>query len=363
MRILDRHILTEMIGPFVFGVAAFTSLMFAGKELFQVTQLLAEYGAPLWRAAQLIALHIPGLVVITLPMSMLLATLLGFGRLSSDSETVALFAGGISIYRIVAPVIAMAILVTGASFVLNEYVAPYTNSEHQRIVREIKSTPKSSDKPFLVIDARDGVTKSVFYVQGGYDLEAGALRKVALMQYAGNKPAAFIYGEKAIWLGEDNWEFRDGYSKTLGTKPTWKTEFRGTEVRQTRIDKTPEEIAMYQKRDDEMSFRELRGYIGMLSQHGAEVARYEVSLYQKIAMPLTTLVFALIGAPLGLRPHRSSSATGLGLSIVIIFGYWVLMHYMTILGRNAAVSPVIASFAPTAACAALGVLLIIRAAK
>ncbi len=363
MRIIDRHILTEMIGPFIFGVAAFTSLMFAGKELFQVTQLLAEFHAPVWRAAQLVLLHIPGLVVLTLPMSMLLATLLGFGRLSSDSETVALFAGGISMYRIVLPVIVMAVVVTGMSFVLGEYVAPYTNSEHQRIVQEIKKTQGSSSKPFFVIDAKDGVTNSVFYVQNGFDMASGTLRGVALVQYVEGKPAVFIHGEKAIWLGEDNWEFRDGYIKTLGTKPTVMTEFNGTQARRTRIDKTPEQIAMFQKKHDEMSFGQLRGYISMLLQHGADVAEYEVRLYQKIAMPLTTLVFALIGAPLGLRPHRSSSATGLGLSIVIIFAYWIFMHYMTILGRNAAISPMLASFLPTGACAAVGVGLIIRASK
>ncbi len=363
MKILDRHILTELVGPFVFGVAAFTSLMFAGKELFQITELLAEYHASVWRAGELVALNLPALVVVTLPMSMLLATLLGFGRLSSDSETVALFAGGVSMYRIVLPVIVMAVVVTAASFVLNEYVAPSATHRHQQILQEIKNEPLSSDKPFFVIDADNGVTNSVFFVQGGFDLSTGTLRRVALTQYVGNKPTAFIYGEQAKWLGTNNWEFRDGYIKTLGTKPTWVTEFRGTQARQTRIDKTPEQIALFQKRDNEMSFRQLRSYINMLTQQGTDVAAFEVSLYQKIAMPLTTLVFALIGAPLGLRPHRSSSATGLGLSIVIIFAYWILMHYMTILGRNGAVSPVLASFAPTAACAVVGAFLIMRAAK
>lgn len=363
MRIVDRHILTELVGPFIFGIAAFTSLMFAGKELFQVTQLLAEFHAPVWRAVQLIALHLPGVVVLTLPMSMLLATLLGFGRLSSDSETVALFAGGVSIYRIVIPVILMAAVVTAASFALNEYIAPWTNSRHEQLVKSIKGEPGSSDKPFFVIDADSGMTNSVFFVQGGFDLSTGTLRKVALTQYLENRPAAFIYGEQAIWLGANNWEFRDGYIKTLGTKPTVMTEFSGTEARQTRIDKTPEQIALFQKKHDEMSFRQLRGYISILTQHGGDVAEYEVRLYQKIALPLATLVFALIGAPLGLRPHRSSSATGLGLSIVIIFAYWILMHYMTILGRNGSISAVAASFTPTAICAAIGVALIVRAAK
>jgi len=366
MKTIDRHILAELIGPFVFGIAAFTSLMFAGRELFKITELLAEYHAPVWTAAKLIGLHMPSLVVMTLPMAMLLATLLGFGRLSSDSEMVALFASGISLYRIAVPVLLMAIVVTASSFVLNEIVVPGTNAEHERIRRELTNEPLSSDKPFFVIDADDGVTNNVFYVQDGFNLSTGTLRNVAMIQYAQNaqnEPIAFVYGRRAIWHGGNDWTFEDGYVKTLGTKPTVSTHFRGTKTREVTLDKTPKELALYQKKYDEMSFSELRNYIRILMEHGADVSEYRVRLYQKIAMPLTTLVFALIGAPLGLRPHRSSSAVGLGLAIVIIFAYWVFMHYMTILGRNGAVSPAAASFIPTLAGACIGAFLIARAAK
>ncbi len=366
MRIIDRHILAELTGPFLFGIAAFTSLMFAGRELFKITELLAEYHAPAWTAVKLIGLHIPSLVVMTLPMSMLLATLLGFGRLSSDSEIVALFASGISLYRVIIPVLLMAVVVTCLSFVLNEVVVPGTNSEHERIRRELTNEPLSSDKPFFVIDADDGVTNSVFYVQHGFNLSSGILRNVAMIQYAQNKPVAFIYGKEAVWGGEsepNNWIFREGYVETLGAEPRERTEFRGAKTREQAIHKTPEQLALYQKKYDEMSFSQLRRYIRLLAEHGADVNEYRVRLYQKIAMPLTALVFALVGAPLGLRPYRSSSAVGLGLAIVIIFAYWVFMHYMTILGRNGTVSPAAAAFMPTLAGVCIGAALTARAAK
>lgn len=365
MRLLDRHILKELVGPFLFGVGAFTSLMFAGKEFFKITELVAEYGASLFVAARLVLLHLPGLIVLTLPMAMLLAALLGFGRLSGDSETIALFAGGISLYRIALPVIVMASLVTGVSFVLNEEVAPRTNAEHARIFRELRNEPVSSTKPFFVIDSKDGVTNCVFYVQGGYNATTGTLRDVAMIRYVNNKPAVFIYGKKAIWKRDNEWSFVDGYwqniGRGIGDGPTVMMSF--AESKTVEINKSPDQLVAYQRKYDELSFRELKEFIRDLQEQGVDVSEYRVRLYQKISTPLTTLVFALVGIPLGLRPQRSSSAMGLGLSIFIILAYWILYDYMTVLGRDGTVSPVAASFIPTLAGAVIGLFLIARAAK
>jgi lipopolysaccharide export system permease protein len=373
MKLLDRHILRELIGPFLFGVAAFTSIMFASNELFRITELLAEYHAPIGKAAELMLLHMPSIVVVTLPMSMLLAALLGFGRLSGDSEVVALFAGGISLYRIAVPVILVAVLVTGAGFVLSEVIAPSANARHAAVLMELKNEPISSNKPFFVIDAKDGITNNVFYVQGGFNLSTSTLRKVALIQYKSdkndNKPDIFVYGEEARLSGgkdsdANEWVFSHGYSKTLASdSQAGGTAISMFETLRVKISKTPEQIASYQRKPEEMTFSQLRQHISMLQTEGQDVNEYRVRLYQKIALPLSTLVFALIGAPLGLRPHRSSSSMGLGLSIVIIFAYWVLMHYMTILGENGRLSPVAANFIPTLAGAATGVALIVRASK
>lgn len=364
MRLLDRHILRELLGPFLFGVAAFTSLMFAGKELFKLTELIAEFHAPVLTAAKLMVLQMPGLIVITLPMAMLLAALLGFGRLSGDSEVVALFAGGISFYRVAIPVIVMSVMVTVMSFTLNEAIAPKANSSFERIYEDLTKKPTSSVQPFFVIDSSDGVTNSVFYVRGGFDLETNTLRDIDMIRYSSNKPAIFIHAEKAVRKAENAWAFMDGYTQNLGaTGNTAVLTFEEGQTREIKINKTPDQLALYQKKHDELSFAQLRDYIVMLQAEGADVNELRVKLYEKIALPLTSLVFALIGAPLGLRPHRSGSAVGLGLAIVIIFAYWILMHYMTILGNNGTVSPVAASFTPTLLGLAVGLGLINRAAK
>lgn len=363
MRLLDRQILTELIGPFGFGVAAFTSLMFAGKELFRITELLAEYGAPLLTAAELMVLHIPSLIVVTLPMAMLLAALLGFGRLSGDSEVVALYSGGISLYRIALPVVAVSLVVTSLSFTLNEVVVPKTNTLHEDIFRTLKSEPLASTKPILAVDAKDGFTNSVLYAQHGFDPATGSMRDVWLIQYWDNKPAIFVYGKEAQWKNDNEWLFRDGYWKSIGQDGEKSVTMSFTESRTVKLNKSPEDLARYQKKYDELSFAELKNHIRMLEREGADVNEFRVRLYQKIALPLASLVFALIGTPLGMRPHRSGSAMGLGLSVVIIFAYYVLMHYMTILGKNGAVSPAAASFIPALAGVVVGIVLISRAAK
>lgn len=363
MRLLDRHIFRELIGPFLFGVAAFSSLMFAGKELFQITELLAEYHAPILEAVKLFALRAPGIVVITLPMAMLLSALLGFGRLSGDSEVVALFAGGVSLYRIAVPVILMSVVVTCVGFTLSESVTPKMTSEYERLRRELMKQQLSSEKPFFVPDSKDGVTKSIVWVQGGFDQSARALRDVAMIRYWNNKPTAFVYAKQAVWKEGNAWSFREGYFQVVGADQSVSMPFQRFDTREIKFNKTPDQLALYHKKPDEFSFAELRDFIRMLQSEGSTVTKYRVRLYQKIALPMASLVFALIGAPLGLRPHRSSSAMGLGLAIVIIFGYWVLMHYMTILGDNGAVSPAAAAFIPTLIGCAAGVTLIARAAK
>lgn len=370
MRLIDKHILRELIGPFLFGVAAFTSIMFAGKELFKITELIAEFGAPLLTAVELVILFLPSIIVMTLPMSMLLCALLGFGRLSGESEVIALFASGVSLYRIALPVVIMAVVVTGAGFMLSEVVAPKANIEHDRLLKEFdKNQESSSDKPFIAIDSSDGITRAIVYVQGGMNIGTGKLRNVAVVQYKDNKPSIFIYAEQAVWIRNKNnpsnngWQFRNGYYNSLGTGMRIIGPFSQFDAREVKINKTPDQLALYQRKPDQMSFSELKNYITMLQNQGQDVKEFRVTLYQKIAMPLSCLIFAMIGIPLGLRPQRSSSAMGLGLSIVIIFSYWVLMHYMTILGNNGVVSPAAASFIPTMVGAAAGIALIIRTAK
>src|SRR5438067_8400391 len=123
MRILDRYIARELIGPFLFGVAAFTLIFISGQYLFKLTTMVAR-GASLVDVSELLALRMVPLAIITFPMATLLATLLSFGRLSGDMEVVALMAGGVSFGRIAVPAFMMGLLVSLFGLFANEVLVP-----------------------------------------------------------------------------------------------------------------------------------------------------------------------------------------------------------------------------------------------
>ena len=112
MRILDRYILKELLGPFAFGICVFASILLGAGPLFRIAQYVSQYGAPIWICVKLIALSLPGIIALTFPMSMLLASLMAFGRLSSSSEIVAMKSGGLSFYRLATPVFIVAFAVS-----------------------------------------------------------------------------------------------------------------------------------------------------------------------------------------------------------------------------------------------------------
>src|SRR5262249_46461344 len=100
--ILDRYVLHELVGPFLFGCAAFTSIFVAGQFLFRLTSFIAQ-GAPVLQVLALFGLKLIPMIVLTFPMASLLAVLLAYGRLSGDMETTAMAAGGIPFIRIAMP--------------------------------------------------------------------------------------------------------------------------------------------------------------------------------------------------------------------------------------------------------------------
>ena len=124
LRLLDKYVLKELLYPFIFGVASFSSIFIASSLLFKIVQYITTYGAPIPAVARLFFYSLPEIVNYTFPMAVLLATLMAFGKLSGNSEIVAMKSGGVSYYRIVAPVIAVGFVVSIFSVIWAEKVVP-----------------------------------------------------------------------------------------------------------------------------------------------------------------------------------------------------------------------------------------------
>jgi lipopolysaccharide export system permease protein len=125
-------------------------------------------------------------------------------------------------------------------------------------------------------------------------------------------------------------------------------------------------MALLNREPDTLDFTQMRRRVALMRESGksgADVRGAETDLWSKIALPFSALVFTVIGAPLGLRPQRSSKITGWFLAILIIFGYYVLYTAMSYAARGGGVPPVLAAFLPNLLGLALGGALVWKASR
>ena len=152
MRILDKYILKQMLQPFAFGVAAFSTIFVASSFLFRVTQYITQYGASYSSLFRLFLCLMPEVINYTFSMSMLLASLLTMGQLSGNSEITAMRSGGMSFRRIAMPILAAGFVVSLFSVVWAEKVVPPAKAEYERIIQqEIKNNTKPRTQDHILL--------------------------------------------------------------------------------------------------------------------------------------------------------------------------------------------------------------------
>lgn len=362
MRILDKYIVKELLGPFIFGICAFASVFIGTSTLFKIAQYIAKYGASLTSVTKLFFLSLPSIIVLTFPMSMLLASLLSFGRLSGSSEITAMRSGGLSFYRLAAPVFIVALLVSMMAVTFNELVVPKANAAYQDVLRyevERNNSPKSEEH-IVIKDVKEGSIQRLTYARK-FDAATSEMQAVTIQEFQDEKLVRVENAEKALWQN-NQWVMYSGIIYDLsgegGLERTMKFEQQVMP-----ISKTPTAISREQKKPEEMTIKELKQQIKILQAEYVKTSKYEIELHQRITIPVASFVFALIGTPLGLQPHRSSSSIGLGLSIIIIFIYYSFMTITTALGQGGAMPAFIAAWIPNIVGMMVGIYLIRRASQ
>lgn len=362
MRILDKYIIKELLGPFLFGIAAFSSVFIGTGTLFRIAQYVTKYGASLASVTKIFIYSLPSIVVLTFPMAMLLAALLSFGRLSGSSELTAMRSGGLSFWRLSAPVFIIAFLVSIFSAVFQELVVPAANVAASNVVRyEIeKNTSPRSQEHIVIPDIKNNNIERLTYARR-YDEESKSMTGITLEEFKDGNLVRVENAERASWQ-KDQWVMYNGVIYDLSASGSVERSMRFAEQVMP-ITKNPQAIASEQKKPEEMTVRELKQHIRVLKQEHVKSSVHEVELQQRLAIPMASFVFALIGTPLGLQPHRSSSSIGLGISIIIIFIYYAIMTVATALGQGGAISPIIGAWLPNMIGVIAGIFLVGKASR
>ena len=362
MRILDRYIIKELLGPFLFGICVFSSILVGTGPLFRIAQYISQYGASLWTCAKLLTFSLPGIIALTFPMAMLLASLMSFGRLSSSSEIVAMKCGGLSFYRLAAPVFLVAFGVSVFSMAFNEILVPRANAAYSYIVHYeiMKNTRPKSQEHIVIKDIASGKLERLTYARR-FDEDLSMMMGVTVQEYEKDKLVRIENAEKALWK-DGGWTMLNGiiYDMTEDGKVERTMKFAEQAMP---VEKAPATIARDQKRPEEMTIRELKQHISILKREQVRTGFFEVELHQRIAVPFACFIFSLIGVPLGIQRQRSSSSIGLGISVIVIFANYAILSMTMAQGQGGTLPAVVAVWIPNALGLAAGLYLVHRAAK
>lgn len=353
MKRVDRLIYSELVGPWLFGVAIFSALIFATAMLVRITDWIVRGIAPS-TIVEITFLALPGVVVKTFGMALLLASLLAFGRLSNDSEMTALRACGASLFRVMRPVLIFGLAVATLGFALNELVVPNFATRALALTTEVRKdldSARGEKSIAYTVTGKQGVAAQI--VARDFSVVEQVLRGVTVITYGGDgRPSYYLACDELFYDGPRNWRIR-GLAKLVPADFSWVSIIKEgvwpKEIEPIKI--TPKNILAGISEDaDVFNIRQITEEIERKRQDPntpyKTIANLEFGMYNKIAVPLGAVVFALLGAPLGIRNTRTGVGSGFALSVALSFAYLTLANLLAVYAKNGSLPSWIASFAP-----------------
>ena len=337
---------------FIMGVLVFTSIIFASDTFITLIKQIAKYGIPFKIAFMIIILHLPSVFVMTIPMGVLLSTVMTLNNLSLNSEITVMRSCGIGINRIAKPIFAFAIVMSLLSFFVNETIVPVMTKQSTDLALYAfgqKNIPEGK-KNFTFKEIKDGGTlKRLFYVG---DCENKTLYNITVLDASKNDTIQILQARegKTSPLG---WKFQKGaiYTITDSGKTLDTTLFNDSTI-MFGMDLSKE---MEKNTANERNFLQLVKFI--IKERRPEL---KIDLYDKIALPLTTIVLVLIGVPLAITPPRVRYNRGFLFSILIIFAYYLIRALSISFGETGALIPALAAFLPNIILTLIGIWLYYR---
>lgn len=363
LKALDRFVLGEIMGPFFFGIMAFTVILVAGSLLFKIADLVIQRGVSLGIVIRLFLYYLPRLVALTIPMSCLLGALLGFGKLSANSELVALKSAGLSFQRIIRPVIVAAFLVSLAALLINETLVPLSERAAANVMTyEVfkESPPVFKEKVFLREGDGDSL-KRIIYIDK-LKIGTGEMKDVVVEEFDKGKLSRIISAASGSWVNGSWWIQNGDVYDVDGEKGKVSFLFK-FDKQALSLNLNPDEVSNSSDDPDQMTLGQLYRLIRINATRGGDNSKLWMVLHMRIAVPWACIVLALVGAAFGSRPQRTNSSVGLGVSVIIVFVYYVILSFTQSLGEAGYLPPFIAAWIANAVFLAIGAMLCVRANK
>ena len=358
---MDRWLIAQILPPMLFAISAFTVISLSVGVMFDLIRKIVEFGLPLFLAIKVLFYSLPSFLVLSFPMAVLLSTLLAYGKLSANSELLALKSLGIKTSRIIAPAIAVSIFMTGLTFYFNDNLVPASNKLAESTLRAGIGSSFSSEKGkdnimfsrygSKIDSATNKPTKTnqflthIFYASL---FENNIMQEVTVLDFSRQDIQQILKAKSAIFDKKNSsWIFTNGSIVSIdqGGQTTniqfekYRYPFIEGPLDLARIPKDATEMSLKQALEAERIYKET----GNLK----EIRRIQVRIQEKFTLPCACLVFGLIGSSLGSKSNlRSSKSQGFGLSVILILIYYVMSFVFSSLGVKGLFSPIIATWLP-----------------
>ena len=349
LRQLDRYLTNRFASVLGMALVSFVAI-YVVVDLIDHLEDFMSYQVPPLGIARYYLHYIPYILVLTLPIGALLATLFVIGEMGSAYELVAIKAAGISMYRIAVPLLRLGLLICAVALLLAELVVPQSNDVRARILQMSPTGLIGGQMRHITRQDRAGYILYAAY----YDRLDQRAGNVTIVQVTGDRPKRRIDADEMRW-DEGGWLLLGATDRTftedgghLTTHP---------QMRLPTLTIRPEDLARVDKRPDQMSFLELSDYIERMALVGEDASRWLVDLHLKIAFPFASFLMVWLGFPIAARSWRGGRAIYIGLTLIIGFLFFVCVRSGQALGRSGDLGPLIGAWGANVLFFFIGLLL------
>jgi lipopolysaccharide export system permease protein len=348
---LDCYLLKALWMPFLFGVSTFLGISLTLGSLFDLLRQVSEKGLPLRTALQVLGLKIPSFMVLALPMAMLLACLVVYNRLARTNEITAFRSLGISTIRLAVPGLLLGLWVTALTFTLGEFVVPAANLQAAQLMNQAigKPRPAFRDKNIFYREFEKDSLSKVFYARR---FDGNRMQDLTILSFTQGMLAQILVTDAAHWNPVTQvWDLVNGTVYALSADAQTYQAINTFVKTTLPLSRGPLDLATETRAADEMSIIDTYRFWHLIKGTGEikYTRQLAVRLQTKVAFPFICVVFALVGAAIGLQQRQRSSSKGFGLSLAIIFGYYTVSFTTRSLGEAGVLSIFVAAWVPTIA--------------
>lgn len=357
MSLVHRHVTAAFLRSLALALAA-GIVLFTLVDLFEHLSSFMDNDATISMVARFYLYKLGWIVDTVLPIAMLMATLFTIGSLARYNELTALFAAGFSLLRVARPLLLVSLAAAGFSLAWREYVLPPANAARERVWEvEVHKRPDTV-RPTTDI-ALTGADGRFWHVRR-FDAASRTLEGVRIVRTEGPQVVERIDAAQAVWR-DDRWTLLDGTRRLF--RDGEETVLPFADLSPPGLGVTPEAFARDVVDPQEMNLRQLADHVRRIRESGGDATEAAVDIHFLVGFPLINVIVVFMGIVLASGPRKTTIASGFGLTVLVSFGYYLLVSLGRELGHSGALPPVAAGWGGNAVYALIGWGLWLRARR